>query len=217
VADAIVVSEPDAGIYDAMNKGARLATGRLINFLNAGDTFARPSVLSDVIRSQEAHGWAWGFGLARVVDGAGRPVRPVRSARYSFRRHALGLTLVSHQAVFMRTGLFRDLGGFDERYGLQADVHLLLRASQLHRPVTWSRVDVVYLAGGLSDRHVYASIYRKHLIRRSLASRSLPPVPVDLVWTMVQIGMVAARKTGKRVLNALTGDRFTAWWAGRGL
>ena len=49
--DTVVVSEPDNGIYDAMNKGARLAEGRLLNFLNAGDTFARSGVVADVVAS----------------------------------------------------------------------------------------------------------------------------------------------------------------------
>jgi glycosyltransferase involved in cell wall biosynthesis len=215
--DTVVVSEPDNGIYDAMNKGVRIASGTLVNFLNAGDAYARPGVLSDAVTSHLAHGWAWAFGLARVVNEAGEPIRPVRPIRYSFRRHALGLILVPHQAVFMQRSLIRELGGFDERFGLQADVHLLLRAAERARPAVWNRVDVAYLAGGATDRQVYPSIYRKHLIRRSLTSDLLPPGPVDLVWTVSQMVLVAIRKTGKRVLNTITAGQFTRWWAARGL
>lgn len=45
----VIVSEPDGGIYDAMNKGVRAATGEWINFLNAGDVFARDNVLKDLL------------------------------------------------------------------------------------------------------------------------------------------------------------------------
>ena len=222
--DTVVVSEPDRGIYDAMNKGAALATGSLITFLNAGDAYARPGVLRDAVESSTELGWDWAFGLARVVDDEGRPERPVRPIKYTFRGHALGTILVSHQATFMRAGHFRELGGFDDRFGLQADVELLLRAGERSRPVVWNRVDVEYLAGGASDADVYRSIYRKHRIRRALRSASrtprsarLPSPAVDLLWTSVQIATVFARKSGKRALNVLSGGRFTTWWASRGL
>ena len=223
-ADTVVVSEPDRGIYDAMNKGAALAKGTLITFLNAGDAYARAGVLSDAVASNAEHGWDWAFGLARVVDGDGRQLRPVRPVKYSFRGHALGTILVPHQATFMRVGLFRELDGFNHRFGLQADVDLLLRAGEVSRPVVWNRIDVEYLAGGASDVDVYRSIYRKHRIRRALRSarrtpRSarLPTPAIDLLWTSVQIATVFARKSGKRALNALSGGRFTTWWASRGL
>lgn len=215
--DTVVVSEPDNGIYDAMNKGARLASGLLLNFLNAGDTFARESVVGDVVASQESHGWAWAFGLARVVDEVGRPLRPVRPIRYSIRRHALGVILVPHQAVFMRTALFRELGGFDEQFGLVADVDLLVRTGLRHQPVVWDRVDVERLVAGLSEQNVYRGIYGKHLIRRSVPGIGLQPDLLDLAWTGSQIATTAMRRIGKRTLDRLSGGGFTRWWASRGL
>jgi len=45
-----IVSEPDTGVYDAMNKGIRLATGDYINFMNAGDTFSSETAVADVVK-----------------------------------------------------------------------------------------------------------------------------------------------------------------------
>ena len=215
--DTVVVSEPDRGVYDAMNKGARLATGRLINFLNAGDRFADPEVLSRVEASQSESGWAWGFGLARVVNSAGNSIRPVRALEYSRRRHALGLISIPHQATFMTTELFRTLGGFNDRFRIAADTDMLVRAGAVCQPALWGSVDVEYLAGGVSDRRVFEQIYQKHRIRQAIPGAALHPRVVDLVWTACQILLVATRKVGKRVLNALSGGRFTRWWATRGL
>ena len=175
------------------------------------------SVVADVVASHAERDWQWGFGLARVVDGHGRPVRPVREIRYTFRRHALGTVLVPHQAVFMRTELFRELGGFDNRFGLVADVHLLVRAGRRSKPAVWNRVDVERLVGGQSEQHVYRGIYGKHLIRQAVPGASLGPSAVDLVWTAGQIGTTGARRIGKRILNRVSGGAFTDWWARRGL
>ena len=215
--DTVVVSEPDRGVYDAMNKGARLATGELLNFMNAGDGFAQAGVLARVAASQAKDRWQWGFGLARVLAEDGRPVKPVRPVRYTLRGHALGQIAVSHQATFMRTELFRELDGFDLRFPLAGDTHLLLRAGRKSRPAVWDDVDVLYFRGGVSDRRVFAQVLERHRVRRSLPGAALTPWPLDLLWTVAQAVSIAVRKAGKRALELVSGGRFTRWWARRGL
>jgi len=215
--DTIVISEPDEGVYDAMNKGARLATGELLNFLNAGDAFAHAGVVSRVAASYAAEAWHWGFGLARVLSAEGKPVKPVRPLRYSLRRHALGQIAVSHQATFMRTALFADLGGFDRRFPLAGDTQLLLRAGLRARPAVWNWVDVLYMRGGVSDRRVFRQVFERHRARRSVPGAALQPWQLDLLWTYGQAVSIAVRKAGKRVLEILTNGRFTRWWARQGL
>jgi hypothetical protein len=214
--DTIVVSEQDRGIYEAMNKGAALATGTLVTFLNAGDAYADEQVLSRVAASHRLHKWHWGFGYARAVDASGRGVRPVQPFEYRRRQHALGMISVPHQAVFMSSALLRDLGGFNLGYSLAADTELILRAAQRTGPRAWGTVDVLYLVGGSSDRLVYRLIIEKHRIRQALGL-ALRPKALDVLWTVGAIGVVALRRGGKRGLNRLSAGRFTAWWSERGL
>ncbi len=215
--ETVVVSEPDRGVYDAMNKGAALATGALLTFLNAGDAYAHPHVLSQAWESQRQRGWLWGFGLKRVVSSGGSPVRPVRSIRYSLRRHALGLIEIPHQATFMRKDFFESLGGFSERFPLAGDTDLLLRAGRMAPPEVWDSVDVVYEEGGISHQRVLRSTYERHLVRLTIPGAALHPIFLDLAWTLMQIARIAARRTGKRLLDRISGGRFTRWWAARGL
>lgn len=215
--DTIIISEPDEGVYDAMNKGARLAEGLLVNFMNAGDAYADPRVLSRAVASFDRERWDWAFGLARMVDAEGAAIRPVRPYRYSMRRHALGSIAVSHQATFMRTAFFRELGGFDTRYRLAGDTELLVRAGLRAAPTVWRSIDVLCQSGGISDANAFAQVFERHRVRMSIPEAALRPWLADLIWTCYQATAIGLRKMGKRALQVATRGRFTTWWAARGL
>ncbi|MGI9034192.1 MAG: glycosyltransferase [Acidimicrobiales bacterium] len=67
----IVVSEPDQGISDAMNKGVLRTTGDLLVHLHAGDRFVDPSVIDRVVESYQVDGWRWGVASSIAVDEGG--------------------------------------------------------------------------------------------------------------------------------------------------
>jgi glycosyltransferase involved in cell wall biosynthesis len=125
---ARLVSEPDHGIYDAMNKGLRLATGDVIGFLNADDVYAGLSVLARVSAIMEMEGLDALFGDAEFVS-ADRPDRPLRrycSGRFRPGRIAWGW-MPAHPTLFLRRELYERFGLFRTDYRIAGDFELVAR------------------------------------------------------------------------------------------
>jgi glycosyltransferase involved in cell wall biosynthesis len=117
---ATLLSEPDRGIYDAMNKGLARATGEFVLFLNADDRFAGPGAVADamaaIARAPRADVY---YGSLELRHGEDRmrhdPVPPDRAAE------DLVLGCLPHQATFARRAVFDRTGPFDLRWRRHAD------------------------------------------------------------------------------------------------
>jgi len=122
------VSEPDDGIYAAMNKGLRLATGDIVGFLNAGDVYADESVLAVVAKRFQLRALDVVFGDLVYFDES-RPDRVVRTYDgSSFNRAALRRGIMPpHMATFVRRALLSEIGGFDERYRIAGDFECMVK------------------------------------------------------------------------------------------
>jgi glycosyltransferase involved in cell wall biosynthesis len=123
------LSEPDHGIYDAMNKGLRLATGDIIGFLNADDRYADAGVLERVARAMDKEGLDAIFGdvaFFRAQDPQSI-VRRYRSDRFHPSRLAWGW-MPAHPALFMRRKIFQRIGPFRTDYRIAGDFELVARA-----------------------------------------------------------------------------------------
>jgi glycosyltransferase len=154
---ARVVSEPDRGVYDALNKGIALASGDVIGFMHADDTFASPQALQSVARAFEDPAVDAVYGDLVYVSQAD----PSRVVRYwkagPFRREQLALGwMPPHPTFYVRRGLYERLGTFDTRYRIAADYENMLR-------ILWhGRANTVYIpqvlvrmrTGGVSNKSV---------------------------------------------------------------
>lgn len=110
------ISEPDNGIYDAMNKGIALSRGEYLYFLNSGDSLYAPDTLQQVFsRPTDADCL---YGAARFVSESSRKIRsyPKQLDMYFFYTSNL-----CHQAAFIRRELFDRYGAYDLSYTMVAD------------------------------------------------------------------------------------------------
>jgi glycosyltransferase involved in cell wall biosynthesis len=123
---AYLVSEPDKGLYHAMNKGIRAATGDVLYFLNADDRFADPEVTKDFARifdDEAALEMLYGDVLRKFPEeNIPAPQNPILS------RKALCRSTICHQAIFARKSLFERIGEFDELFHVVSDFDWLYRA-----------------------------------------------------------------------------------------
>lgn len=169
-------SEPDRGIYDAMNKALRLATGDYILYLNAGDVFHAPDVLSRIAAMLEASANrrqrpAVIYGNTDIVDENGDFVRHRRLAppeRLSWTSFKQGM-LVCHQAFFARLDIAKKFMYDDEHYRLSADfdwcIRIMKEAARLKLPLLNAHLIVAdFLEGGMSKQRHKESLLERYEI-----------------------------------------------------
>lgn len=171
------VSEPDRGLYDAMNKGLAMASGDYVLFLNAGDTLAHPRVLADLW--SERKGAAVYYGQAMVVESmGGRELglrKPLPPQHLNWRSLRFGM-VVSHQAFVIKRE--RALP-YDLQYRICADIDWMIRCLRALGPGALGpevvsskalgvhfadRVLVHFLDGGLSSQRRKAAWKERFLI-----------------------------------------------------
>lgn len=159
------VSEPDKGLYDAMNKGLRLARGKYIIFLNAGDAFASADTLA-LYASAAATDPDIIYGDTRLVDATRRVVGmrhlsvPERLSFDSFRQGML----VCHQAFCVKRSIAPE---YDLTYRFSADYEWCLRCLQKTSPdkcINLHTVVIDYLTDGLTDKNHKTSLKERYAI-----------------------------------------------------
>jgi len=122
------VSEPDEGVYYAMNKGLKLAKGEVIGFLNSDDFFSTPFSASLILEPFKDPGVYISYGDLDYVDqfDSSKVVRKWCSGQYVPRQIDLGW-MPAHPAFYARAQLYRELGCFDTEFRIAADYDLMIR------------------------------------------------------------------------------------------
>lgn len=178
------VSEPDGGLYHAMNKGIAMATGQVVSILNADDTYADPTVLSRVVATMRARRTDTLYGDLVYVDRA-RPERVVRRWRAGpYRPDAFRWGwMPPHPAFFVRREVYARHGTFRaDTFRRAADYELMLRllykegVSSCYLPHTLVRMR----AGGASNQSLRGRLAANREDRAAWRVNHLRPYP----WTL---------------------------------
>lgn len=188
-----LVSEPDRGIYDAMNKGLGLATGEVVGFLNSDDVLAHPAVIQKIARAMVNPSIDACYGdLVYVArEDTNRVVRYWKSQDY---RHGLFERgwVPAHPTFYARRVLYQNYGNFDLGMGLAADFDILLRFFEAHRitSVYIPEVLVSMRLGGATNVS-FCNVFRQnveiaHAFRKYGLSVGLKPFFFRLISRLAQ-------------------------------
>jgi glycosyltransferase len=128
------VSEKDSGIYDALNKGIAMATGDIIGFLHADDTYASPEILENVAAAfaQSPDIWAV-YGDLQIVsqNDTSKVIRKWKSQPFQKSLLAKGW-MPAHPTLFFRRAVYEKYGPFNTSYRIAADYDFILRVFSQH-------------------------------------------------------------------------------------
>jgi glycosyltransferase involved in cell wall biosynthesis len=170
------VSEPDRGIYDAMNKAIQLATGDVVGILNSDDFYFNSQIISQVVQAFEDQSIDVVFGDLIFVDPANlsKIVRKYSSAGWHPAKFARGF-MPAHPTVFIRRKYYEQFGLFKIDYKIAADYELLIRFLYVNKlkykylPLTMVKMR----RGGVSSRSWKSNIILNNEIIRACSENGI--------------------------------------------
>jgi glycosyltransferase involved in cell wall biosynthesis len=192
---ARLISEEDNGIYDAMNKGLKLATGDYVIFMNSGDEFYTNNTVEKVFASADDADIY--YGETEMINDQLQSLgqrRHKAPENFTWRSFNYGMS-VSHQAIYIKRSLTEP---YDPKYQLSADIDWIIRAAKKAKKIV--KVDgyvAKYLVGGMSKA--------KH--RQSLAERfDIMKRYYGLVPTVLNHVVIAFKLGWYWLINRRTND-----------
>lgn len=155
------ISEPDKGIYDAMNKGIRMATGEVVGMINSDDYYTSPDVISSIASAFSDENIDAVFGDLVFVDPLNlqKVVRKYSSRTWHPQKFAKGF-MPAHPTFFVRRKFYDQLGLFKTDYRIAADYELLIRFLYVHQlRYKYLPVNMVTMRkGGVSSNGIRSNI-----------------------------------------------------------
>ena len=202
------ISEPDKGLYDALNKGISMATGDIIGFVHSDDVLAGKDVLQTIAETFETYQTDSVYGDLVYVDRLDpfKVIRYWRSGKYDRNKMARGW-MPPHPTFYVRREVYQRYGGFDTSYRISSDYDFMLRMLHKHR-ITSVYIPMILVkmrVGGESNRSL-RNIMRK--IRediRTMRTNDLNYIPGILNKNLSKVRQFIPPKTVSSQINYIPG------------
>lgn len=191
----VLVSENDAGIYDAMNKGLAKATGDYVLFLNSGDElYAKDTIASIFSKGSAADIY---YGETKLLDEKRNILGDRRHKApdtFSWRSFKYGMN-VCHQAIYVKREIAEP---YDTQYQLSADIDWVIRAARKAKKIVNVQSYVAkYLVGGLSQKRQQQSLKERYAILKKY---------YGTIPNIINHGIIALRLLYYRLKHGKTRD-----------
>ena len=189
------ISEPDNGIYNAMNKGIKVAKGEYLFFLNSGDDFVNSKALQSIAQSLSGEDIIY-FNINQVSNFRKVKVKQVPSElSFSYLYH----DLPPHQSTFIKKKLFNDYGNYDESLKIVADWKFLILAL-LKYNATYKHVDKVFTnfyLGGVSSNSESFKLMQAE--REIVLNKEFPILLNDLKYKYTLERIIRGLRKSKKI------------------
>ncbi len=146
-----IISEPDQGVYDAMNKGIDIAQGDWLYFIGSDDELVDINVFTDIFKNSTLKKYGIVYGNARVLgDTSWGKTGQVYDGIFNIRK--LLVKNICHQAIFYRKELFQRFGKYNLKYPVCADWEMNIRLFTKTDSLYLDRIIANFYSGGLSSK-----------------------------------------------------------------
>lgn len=163
--NTVLISEPDEGIYDALNKGLAIASGEIIGLLHSDDLFADQNILTEIAKVFSDPMIEMVYGDLDYVDrlDVDRTIRRWRSETFTSKSIGRGW-MPPHPTLFIRRSLLEGMDKYDLAHRISADYDLIIRlfAKKRNNSVYLPKVLVKMRVGGESNKSMRAILRKSH-------------------------------------------------------
>ena len=174
-----IISEPDKGVYDAFNKGLKLATGDIIGFLNADDVFFNENSVQEIANAFSNTETDIVYGNLDYVNKEGKVIRNWISGPYE-----KGLVkkawMPAHPTFYCKKEVYDRLGGYNDSFKIAGDFELCLRFLEINQVPSFylNKKLVKMLVGGISNSGISSklTILKEELRAFKINERSINPI-----------------------------------------
>ncbi len=164
-----IISETDDGIYDAFNKGMKLATGKYIGFLNSDDYFSSKKSITNIVSGFYDESIDVVFSNLKIVDRKNNKLLRFQNSKF-FNIFKLRIGIAPpHPTFYCKSKIYKDVGFFSTDYIVSADYEMMVRILYNYK-AKYSHLDyttVIMRSGGISNNNIYGQINQNLEILRA--------------------------------------------------